>query len=82
MDVVPPNEVQPLVHFSETATGWLFVASGAFLIAVNETWELREAYEWSTAVSVVLVIAMLLACAANTVVRVRRKDAILAPGRD
>ena len=81
MDVLAPNQLEQLMHFSETATAWLFVASGAFLIAVKETWELREAYEWSTLIFYAIVVAMVMACAATTAVRIRRRYDILAQAR-
>jgi hypothetical protein len=37
-----------LVDYINKATGWLFVGLGGFLIAVKETWEVCELYEWPT----------------------------------
>jgi hypothetical protein len=76
--VLTRRELERLMHFAETATAWLFVAAGAFLIAVKETWDLREAYDWSTATFTAIVVVMVLACIGNTVIRVRRRQAILA----
>lgn len=33
-----PVQREVMVRFTDKATGWLFVASGAFFIAVKETW--------------------------------------------
>ncbi len=74
------------VRFSEKATGWIFVAGGAFFIAIKETWELLEAYAWPEWLIVPIVLIMVVAAAANTVVRVRRSHQLLGepplrPGR-
>jgi uncharacterized membrane protein YhhN len=53
------------------------IASGAFLIAAKETWELREEYDWPIAVFWALIVVMIAACAANTALRVRRRDALV-----
>ncbi|MGH3095160.1 MAG: hypothetical protein ACRDMV_04075 [Streptosporangiales bacterium] len=45
LDTLSPTQVEQLMHFRETASAWMFVASGASLIAVNETWALREEYQ-------------------------------------
>lgn len=71
------GQVESLMHFGDTASAWLFVGSGAFLIAVKETWELHEVYEWEERTFWILVVAMLIVCAANVVLRVRRREGIL-----
>jgi hypothetical protein len=75
-------ELERLMHFSETATAWLFVAAGAFLIAVKETWDLHEDYGWSTTAFVVIVLVMVIVCVGNTAIRMRRRQAILAQARN
>ena len=80
MDVLTRAQLEQLMHFSEVATAWLFVACGASLIAVKETWELHETYEWSVGVFVALVVVMIIVCAANTALRVQRREDILARG--
>ncbi len=69
---VDRETLELFVRFTNKATGWLFVASGAFFIAIKETWELGEHYEWPVPVFVALVLVMLLLSAINTVVRMRR----------
>jgi hypothetical protein len=44
------------VSFSNKATGWFIVGAGAALIAVKETWELVEQYEWPIWAFVVLLV--------------------------
>jgi hypothetical protein len=52
---------------------WLYVAIGAALIAVKETWELHEGYHWPEWVFWILVIAMPVFCVSITVGRTRRR---------
>ncbi|MGI8459593.1 MAG: hypothetical protein ACR2LI_15965 [Propionibacteriaceae bacterium] len=73
--------VEQLVRFSNKATGWLFVASGAFFIAIKETWELGEHYAWPIPIFVGLVLIMVLLSAVNTVVRMRRSHAMTGEER-
>ncbi len=40
------------------AIGWLLVGLGGLLLAVKETWELTEHYEWPVAVFWILVVVM------------------------
>ena len=61
------------VTFVNKATGWMFVGLGGLLIAVKETWELRELEEWPAAVFWVLIVVMSVAAAANTAVRMNRE---------
>lgn len=72
MAQMTPDQIEQLVRFTTKATGWLLVASGAGFIAVKETWELGEHYEWPVAVFWPLVAVMLLVCTLYTVVRTRR----------
>jgi hypothetical protein len=79
--VLTRSELERLMHFSETATAWLFVAAGASLIAIKETWDLHAAYDWSTAAFIAIVVAMAIVCIANTILRVQRRQAILGQAR-
>jgi hypothetical protein len=69
-----------MVEFSNKAMGWLLVAAGALLIAVKETWELREHYEWSVAVFWVLVVVMPVLGASYTALRIRAAQGMLSAG--
>jgi hypothetical protein len=70
---MPDAQVEALVSYKDKATAWFFVAGGAFLIAVKETWELHEGYHWSAGVFWGLVAVMILLCALNTAAGVRRR---------
>ena len=71
-DALTAEEVEGFVEFTSVATGWALVAAGAFFIAVKETYEVAELYEWPGWLFVVLLVVMLAGCAGNTVVRVKR----------
>ena len=71
-DALTPEQVEGFVEFTSVATGWSMVAAGAFFIAVKETYEVVELYAWSLWVFALLLLVMLVLCAGNTVVRVRR----------
>ncbi|SEQ57957.1 hypothetical protein [Microlunatus flavus] len=71
MDALTTGELEAFIDLSSTATGWALVASGAFFIAVKETWELLETYEAPAWLLPVVLVLLLALCAAYTVVRVR-----------
>jgi hypothetical protein len=52
---------------------WLYVAIGASLIAVKETWELHESYEWPAWVFWLGVVGMVAFCLSITIGRTRRR---------
>ena len=84
MEVLAPEHLEQIIRFGNKATGWLFVALGAFFIAVKETWEVGEIYHWPVIIFWSLIIVMLIASAVNTIVRMRRTHVMLgepAPGR-
>jgi hypothetical protein len=76
------TQLEQLMHFRETAEAWIFVASGAGLIAVKETWDLHEHYGWPVSIFWAIVATMIAGCTANTSMRIRRRDAILEAARE
>ena len=70
--MMKPGQLEAFGHLRDVASAWFIVATGASLIAVKETWELREQYEWADWVFWALVGAMLLVCGLRVVLRVRR----------
>jgi hypothetical protein len=72
MGALTPGQMEQLVRFGNKATAWIYISGGAFLVALAETWTLREVYRWPIGVYVIVVVAMLAACAANTAVRLKR----------
>jgi hypothetical protein len=81
MNVRTRRELERLMHFNEMATAWLFVASGASLIASKRHGNLSEVYDWSRSAFIAIVRAMLAACIAHTILRVQRRQAVLAHAR-
>ncbi|WP_280415006.1 hypothetical protein [Nocardia carnea] len=57
LEVLPLEEVERMVSFSNTALAWMFVSTGAALIAVKETYEwveiahLPQVWTWVVIVS-------------------------------
>ncbi|MBA8793925.1 hypothetical protein FHX74_001530 [Friedmanniella endophytica] len=78
MAVMTQDQLERMVAFANTATGWLFVAGGAFFIALKETWELAEVYELSVLLFVLAVVVMFALCALHTIVRLRGTHQMLA----
>ena len=37
--------MEQLVRFGNQATGWILISLGAFLVALTETWTLRDVYD-------------------------------------
>jgi len=62
LEALPPEQLEQAIAFMNKATGWLIVALGAFFIAIKETWELVELYEWPIAIFWVLVVLMPVLC--------------------
>jgi hypothetical protein len=76
-----PEEMEDLIRYINKASGWLYVSTGGFLIAMAETWALREHYDWPVAVFWVLLVVMLLAAMGNVSLRSRRSHQILEEQR-
>ena len=70
--VMKPEELESFAHLRDVASAWIFVAAGASLIAIKETWELHEQYEWPGWTFWALVAAMLLVCSARIASLLRR----------
>jgi hypothetical protein len=72
MAALPRDVMTNWVTFMNKATAWFYVASGAFLIALKETYELVEGHEWPTFVFWILVVVMAGLATGNTAVRMSR----------
>jgi hypothetical protein len=73
-DAMSPDDLRAFAHLRDVASAWFLVAAGASLIAVKETWDLVEAYEWDEWIFWALLTGMLLIAAAVIVVRIGRSD--------
>ena len=71
--VMDSGDLEAFAHLREVATAWAYVAAGASLIAVKETWVLHESYEWAGWTFWALLVLMLALGAAVTAAGVRRR---------
>ncbi|TQS39493.1 hypothetical protein [Cryptosporangium phraense] len=72
-----PAQVQLAVDYLNKATGWGLVGLGGLLIALKETWELLEHYEWEHWVFWLLAVVMAVLCLANAGLRMQRSQSII-----
>jgi hypothetical protein len=72
-EALDADELEALQHLAEKARAWSFVAGGAFLIAITETWALRESYRWAEWAFWALMATMVLLCAGLTAYRGHRR---------
>jgi hypothetical protein len=71
-----------MVGFVSKAHGWFTVAFGAFLIAIKETWELHEVYEWPVAAFWALVVVAAVAAVGHTAWQMHRNEQVLETGTE
>ncbi len=77
MAALPHDVMANWLTFMNKATAWFYVASGAFLIALKETYELVEGHEWPTFVFWALVVVMAGIATGNTAVRMSRDQELV-----
>jgi uncharacterized membrane protein YiaA len=75
---MPHQDVEMLMAYMNKALGWLIVGAGGLLLAVRETWDLTEHYDWPTAVFVVLIVALALLAVLNAALRIRLAERVIA----
>jgi hypothetical protein len=80
MAALPDDVRESWVSFMNKATAWFYVASGAFLIAIKETYELVEGHEWPTAVFWLVIVVMAGIAAGNTAVRMSHTHQLVERG--
>jgi hypothetical protein len=73
-DAMSPEDLRAFAHLRDVASAWFLVAAGASLIAVKETWELVETYQWGRWSFWALLAGMLAIGVAVAVIRIRRSD--------
>ncbi|MEU3011920.1 hypothetical protein [Nocardia asteroides] len=78
LEVLPVEEVERMVSFSNTALGWMFVATGAALIAVKETYEWVEIAHLPQVWTWVVVVAALGIAVGNAAGQTARTTKILS----
>ncbi len=77
------EDLLAFLTLKDVLNAWLYVAVGASLIAVKETWELHESYEWPEWTFWLGVVGMVVFCIGITVGRTRRRHhhrAVVDPG--
>lgn len=77
MKALPLEQREQSIAFLNKATGWFTVAGGASLLAVKETWELVEQFEWPNWLFWVIFVVVFVLCVVNVVVRVNTSNKIL-----
>ncbi len=71
--VIEDRHLVAFLAVKDIVNAWAYIALGASLIAVKETWELHEAYEWAESVFWALIVLMLVVCVGGTLLRTRRR---------
>lgn len=77
LERMPRAQLEQFLSFTDKATGWLLVGAGAFLIALRETWELRDEADWPAWTFWLLLVVAVAASLGYTVVRQRRAHGML-----
>lgn len=65
---------EQFISFRNKAAGWLTVALGATLLAIGETWDIVEHYDWPQWVFWVLIVFMMASAVVNTAARMIGSD--------
>lgn len=79
---MPVEQQVAFGRFHDKAATWMFVAGGASLIAIKETWELHEANEWSEATFWILAFVMGGICVGNAILSARQRHGRERAARD
>jgi hypothetical protein len=74
-EAMEAGDLVAFLTIKDILNAWLYVAIGAALIGVKETWELHEAYEWPEWVFFALIVLMVVLCVGATVIRARHRQA-------
>jgi hypothetical protein len=69
---MPAEDAQAFDHLRAVASAWFLVAAGASLIAVKETWSLRDEYAWAEWTFWALLVVMFVLAVLVIAARVRR----------
>ncbi|CAN5214693.1 hypothetical protein BH11ACT3_BH11ACT3_23860 [soil metagenome] len=77
MRAMTREQREQMVGFGNKASGWFFVAGGAFLIFMKEAWELNHLYEVPTFVYWIVVVVLAIAAIASTIIRLSVSDKMI-----
>jgi hypothetical protein len=72
-EAMADEDLLAFLTVQDVLNAWLYVAIGASLIAVKETWELHEAYEWPEWTFFLGIVGMVVFCISLNVGRFRRR---------
>ena len=72
--ILPANQAALIAGLRPKMYGWFIVSLGASFLAMKETWELAEHYEWSTWVYVGVVVMLGLLAIVNASVGGARRS--------
>ena len=78
MERLSSADLAAMWRFSNKATGWLLVAGGGLLLAMNETRELTQLFSWSHWAYAALCAGLSILCVANTLFRLKQTRRLLA----
>lgn len=76
------EDVEALTAFFNKATAWVYVATGGFLIAVNETYGVVQEYGWNDVFFWIIIVTLGLISILNTVLRISRTKKIIEFGKN
>ena len=77
LEALGPEQLEQTVRFFNKARGWAAVATGAFFIAIKETYELVELLEWPIGVFWAVIVIFPLVALANAVIAIQVTSRLL-----
>lgn len=80
VETLSAEDLELVTRYANIARGWLLVGAGAFLIALKETYELAEHYEWPLVLYWLLVVLMVLVVLGGTASTIARQARSRPPG--
>jgi hypothetical protein len=82
MDALGPEQLKQSVDFLNKARGWLIIASGAFFIAIKETWEVSEILHWPSWLMWVVVVVLVIVSIGYTAGSIATSEHLLRKDED
>jgi hypothetical protein len=70
-----------LLAFMNKATAWLFIACGALVLAIKDTFQVAQIHHLGVVTYVCFVLVLATSCVVICAVRIRRSDDLLAKSR-
>jgi hypothetical protein len=57
--ILIPEDREALVNFTQKAKGWLFVAGGGILLALETTWRFTQLLDWDWWLRLITIVALI-----------------------